>query len=392
MDFAASKSVLPEPEEKHETHDSSSAHLVSPTSKPELKALTGLRFFAAGGVVLYHFAQIPLPAWARPVQNIIGAGYIAVNFFYLLSGFILTYSYISTTNTFRGTRRRFYVSRFARIYPAYFLGFLLAAPTDILVSFHTNRPAVAAVKLTVGALLLLSLQQAWTPWTAWVWNYPAWSISVEAFFYLIFPWLGPRLSRIRSSRYLFTIFALWLLSLLTPLWLVLTKGTTGAPQLGDHLQIAIECTPLLRLPDFAIGILLGRAFTSGRFVRLRGAFLSSAAALAILFLVAFFPTIPYPLLAGGLLTPFFCILIVAVARGDDRLGRFLSLPAIVFLGEASYGIYILQIPVAYVLRVPPPLSSPTVLVLFCVALTTTAVLSFRLVESPLRARIKTWLG
>jgi peptidoglycan/LPS O-acetylase OafA/YrhL len=366
-------------------------HLSSPTFKPTLSALTGLRFLAAFDVVLYHFARPALPGWAYPVKNVIGSGYIAVSLFFLLSGFILSYSYLAQDGALRGTPRNFYVSRFARIYPAYLLGFLLAAPGNIFISLHVNHLAVAVAKLFTGGFLVLTLLQAWTPWTAWAWNFPAWSVSVEAFFYLLFPWLGPRLARLRASACLSLALGLWILSLVPPSIFYLLRGWTGPPQLGDHLQMAIEFTPLLRLPEFAIGILLGRAYTSGRFHRFRGKSLPFLAALSILAIVAFCPWIPQPFLEGSLLTPLFAVLIVTLAHGEGFLARILSLSFVVLLGEASYGIYIFQIPISSVLRVPPPLASIRTLVFYCAALITVSILSFRFVESPLRIRIKSWL-
>ena len=360
--------------------------------RPAITALTGVRFLAALDVVLYHFDRVPLPAWAHPLKNIIASGYVGVSLFFLLSGFIMAYSYLAPQGDLRGSRRNFYATRFARIYPAYFLGFLLAAPTDILLSLHANHLRVALVKLLTSAFLVLTLQQAWTPWTAWAWNFPAWSVSVEVFFYLLFPFLGPRLARIRSSYAFPAAAGIWILSLAAPAALYLLRGPTGPPQLGDHLQMAVEFTPLLRLPEFALGILLGRAFVAGRFARLPGSLLSLVAAVAILAVMVLSPHIPHPFLAGGLLTPLFALLLVSLAQGKGSLAWLLSLPALILLGEASYGIYILQIPVSFVLHVPPPLTSAATLLFYCASLIVIALLSFRFVETPLRGRLRNWLG
>ena len=89
-----------------------------------LDAITGVRFLAAAGVVLYHFALPIVKPKSLLLSNLVGAGYTAVDLFFLLSGFILSYSYINLDGRMRGSRRNFYVSRFARIYPAYLVGFL----------------------------------------------------------------------------------------------------------------------------------------------------------------------------------------------------------------------------------------------------------------------------
>jgi peptidoglycan/LPS O-acetylase OafA/YrhL len=308
--------------------------------------------------------------------------------FYLLSGFILTYSYLSRQGTLRGSQRNFYAARFARIYPAYLLAFALAAPSDITTSLHVNHLATAVVKLAISAGSVLTLQQAWTPWTAWNWNYPAWSVSVEVFFYLLFPWLGVRLARLKHTSTLPLASLFWLLGLSAPFLLWIMKGATGQPSRSDHLQMAVEFTPILRLPEFAIGILLGRAYVLGRFQRLDGNLFAAIAFASIFAVLVFCPNLPHPLLANGLLAPLFALLIISLAQARGPIAWFLALPFMVTLGEASYGIYILQIPLALVIHRPPPYHSIRMLCVYCVLLVLCSVLSWRFIESPLRERIK----
>lgn len=357
-----------------------------------LDALTGLRFLAAMGVVLYHFALPILKDRSYILTNIASDGFIAVDLFYLLSGFILSYSYLNKEGVMRGNRRSFYISRFARIYPAYFLAFVMAAPSNIVTSLHANRMIIGIAKLLINAGLVLTLQQAWTPWTAWGWNYPAWSVSVEVFFYLLFPWIGVRLARLgtASSRKLACL--LWLLALSAPFLLWVTKGTTGPPLLGDRLQMAIEFTPIFRLPEFLLGILLGRAYVLGQFSRINGNWLVSIAAISLFVGLGFCPFIPHPLLANGLFLPFFALLIAGLAQGRGPLAWFLSRPFMVMLGEASYSIYILQLPLALLLKTPPPVYSLRAFCFYCAMLLICSVLIWHFVETPLRKSIRGWLG
>ncbi len=357
-------------------------------AKPDLKALTGLRFFAAFGVVVYHFARPALSGFPKPVQQLAGSGYAAVSFFFLLSGFILSYSYLNRQGTLRGSIKDFYVARFARIYPAYLLAFLLAAPHNVWTSLHANAFTTAVAKLAFSAVALLSLQQAWTPWTAWCWNFPAWSVSVETFFYLSFPFLGPILARLRMSACLLLSGLLWALALLAPLALFLTKGTVNAPELNDHLQMVVEFNPLLRLPEFLIGILLGRAFALGLGNKLPLRGLSYLALAAVIGVLGFVPGIPHPFLANGLLVPLFACLILSLTKDRSLLNRLLSLPVIVLLGEASYGVYILQIPVSYVLRMPPPHLALSTFAVYVAVLLASALLSWKFVELPLRKIVR----
>ncbi len=356
--------------------------------KRNLNGLTGLRFFAAFSVVLYHFTLPALAGWPDKVRNIASSGFVAVSFFFLLSGFILSYSYLNSRGEMRGTKRSFYTSRFARIYPAYFLAFLLAAPTNILWTLRVNHLSTGLGKLFLGGGLVLALQQAWTPWTAWYWNFPAWSISVEAFFYLVFPFVGWRIYRLRPSLCLVAAGALWMLALAAPLGLYIVQGAVEGSPRQEVMQRALEFTPIFRLPEFLIGILLGRVFGSNRGLSARtSAVLSYLSVSAILVVLTDISGLPHAL-ANTLMVPLFAILIYSVAGGHGLLVRALSIPAIVLLGEASYGIYIFQIPVAYVLRIPPPLTSLWVFAVYLAALVTVSLLSLRWVELPLRNRIR----
>ncbi len=361
------------------------------TGKQNFNALTGLRFFAAMGVVLYHFAG---PIMARGPQipaNLVASGFVAVSFFYILSGFVLSYSYVDRQGTLRGSRRSFWVARVARIYPAYLLAFVLAAPYNIAWSLRVNHLGTGIAKLLTGAACVLTLQQAWTPWTAWYWNYPAWSVSVEAFFYLVFPLLVPLLRRFRTRSCVLAMIALWLIAMGTPAWLCLVHGFRPGPP--DHLQMAVEFNPILRLPEFLIGVLLGRLYILGfRIPRATSRVLSYLSLVALIVCFACGPFIPRPLLANGLLAPLFGLLIYSLAEGVGSLARLLSLPLLVLFGEASYGIYILQIPISYVLGVPPPQTSALTFAGYLAVLMIASLISWRYLESPLRTRIRRWLS
>ena len=367
-----------------------SLHETKSTGKRTFDALTGLRFFAAMGVVLYHFAGPIAERGPRFMSSLTGSGFVAVSFFYVLSGFVLSYSYVNRSGKMLGSRWSFWVARIARIYPAYLLAFLLAAPFNILWTLRVNHFSTGVAKLVSGAALVLTMQQAWTPWTAWYWNYPAWSVSVEAFFYLVFPFAALGLRAFRGKTCLLGMCALWVVALIAPVSLCLTHGAAAVT--GDRLQMAVEFTPLLRLPEFLIGMLLGRAYVLGfRLTPGMSKVLSCCSLLAVLVCLAFGPAIPRPLLANGLLVPLFAILIYSLAEGQGLLARLLSLPVLILLGEASYGIYILQIPVSYLLRQPPPHTSVLTLCVYLIALVVAALLSWRFVESPLRPRIRNLL-
>ena len=364
------------------------SHRTLNTGKRSFDALTGMRFFAAISVVLYHFADDPLHHWPSPIFNLVKSGLVAVSFFYVLSGFVLSYSYVGARSVMQGSRRSFWVARLARIYPAYFLAFLLAAPTNIVWSLQVNSLRLGLLKLFSGAIPVLTLQQAWTPWTAWYWNYPGWSVSVEAFFYLLFPFLVPMVVKIPRSLLIPAMAALWLTGLVIPV-LATVSGHTGNGGL-DRAAMAVEFTPLLRVPEFIVGILLARLYVDGFRWNNRTNSICTYGSLAAILLVLSYAglTIPRLILSNGLLVPLFALLILCLAEGKTVLAKALSWSPLILLGEASYGMYILQIPVSYVLRSPPPYNTLGPVFGFLLVLVIVSMLSWRFVEAPLRVQIR----
>ena len=163
----------------------------------QLAALTSLRFVAAFSVLVLHYRDLlgPMPAWIY--RGIVGGQY-GVTFFFILSGFILTYRYAAW---FEGGVAgadfwRFQRFRFARIYPIYVVGLLLDTPCHLVERFQAGQLADVGQTWWASWLLNLIGLQAWVPATpfAMFWNTPAWSVSAELFFYATFPFVCAWLS------------------------------------------------------------------------------------------------------------------------------------------------------------------------------------------------------
>jgi peptidoglycan/LPS O-acetylase OafA/YrhL len=209
--------------------------------RESLPELSGLRFFLAAHVLFFHFAPSFLgdSAFAR---NLLRAGSSSIAGFFLLSGFILTYAHVLDSDRLDQPVREFWLARFLRIYPAYFLAFLMTAPFALAQLRQAAFPFQEVVKTG----LFLSLLQTWVPGLWRYWNYPAWSLSVEAFFYAMFPLLVPWIFRPRWD-WRIMLAAVWLVGLVVPLALL---GTTQFEWL--------LAMPPLHLPEFVFGMVLGR--------------------------------------------------------------------------------------------------------------------------------------
>lgn len=293
--------------------------------RPTLDALTALRFVAALWVLLFHVVGHPP---TNPVYRLISRGYVGVSLFFVLSGFILTYRYLDVdAQQLRGTVRAFVWARVARIYPVYLLALVIALP-----SYLWSVPASDRLAL----VLTPALVQAWVPHVACQWNCPGWSLSAEAFFYALFPVVGVWLTRRRHALPL--ALGLWTLMRVVPI----------AYGLADPTPVVdVLFNPLVHVADFVLGVATGIVFvrrTSPRWVP-RAAGIMGAVVLGAL---VFVPGIPTTALRTGLLAPAFALLIVALARVPLR-ARWA-----VRLGEASYALYLVHIPIhEYVMHAAP---------------------------------------
>jgi peptidoglycan/LPS O-acetylase OafA/YrhL len=365
-----------------------SAPLSREKASDELKALTGLRFLAASLVVVHHFLLPALRSGPKTLASVVSHGYTSVGLFFLLSGFVLSYRYLDSAGRFRGSWLRFWTARLARIYPAYLLGFLLAAPFVISASLRVNPLRTAILKLGFNGLLSLGLLQAWTPWTAWYWNAPAWSLSAEAFFYLAFPVLAPLVGRMRQRTLLQAVPIVWLVPMAVPLVCAFTRyGAESIPPFR-LLQVLLDPGPLFRLPAFFVGMLLGRYFMLENKAKAKfGPAMATFGSLGWIAVLAVGDSIPSRFFFADLLTPIACILILGLARGRGWLATALSMPLMVLLGEASYSLYILQWPIANMFGMQFGTRSVAQFLFFAVTLNFIALLSFKFLETPARKAI-----
>lgn len=298
-----------------------------------LPALTGLRFIAALGVVCTHFGQTSLPRILRPIAY---NGFTGVSLFFVLSGFILTYTYAR-----RGTARRaFWLARFARIYPAYLLA-LVVATGPLIWNHELSGWAAAGASPALVLLTTPLVLQAWFPWVHSVWDGPAWSLSAEAFFYAVFPFLLPLLTRIPLRRLPLVLLACYAVALIGPTVYAHTH-TNMDP--AASLEIVMFWPPM-HLPEFVFGMVVGCIYLAPLHMTNRiASTLSSATCLVLLYTLNSGDAILSIYSFNGLWTPQFGILILSLAYGHGPIARMLSTSAMMRLGEASYAVYLLHWP------------------------------------------------
>jgi peptidoglycan/LPS O-acetylase OafA/YrhL len=227
----------------------------------------------------------------------------------------------------------------------YLLAFVLFAPMAYVKYIQHPANGISGIRtFLLGGTLNLVALQAWTP-LAQAWNGPSWSISVEAFFYLIFPFVLPRILGLRLSR---------LLPILVGLWMAM-MGVTVAHSCGiisDSLwRDWVENSPLFWTPLFLIGIALWRFSDRWSSVRPSVASLATIASLSILLLLSgLVPSNIREVLISGGAAPLLASVVLMFSHPKSFGSRFLGSNVLFEAGAVSYITYILQAPVWHILR------------------------------------------
>ena len=389
------------------------------SSSRRLDSLTGLRFVAAMTVVLYHYNL--LLAYPAPWPLLRGQGRSAVGLFFVLSGFVLTYTYHHWFEAGHDRLRAwsFARARFARVYPMHVAALLMM--TTLILYLRWSYPAVVrgheGAGFTEGVMLRswltnLFLIQVYFPTRAHenLWNTPAWSIACEAVFYALFPFfLAHCLRYFKTVASLAAIgVALYTVELSAALvlaaWLCRLPDNvrdTAADFIGYRL-------PPFRVWEFLIGCVLGALFllsTSqshpeanwiGRSHLRNGLLLGGIAWVAAAALVGTGlkgdpATVVGFLQLYALYTPGFGAIILCLAGGKTFLSPLLENRVILLLGEASYSLYIIHwIPLyalvyARGLGTALPVSGPGAAITGSVGM---SLIFWRTIEVPLRKTLR----
>jgi peptidoglycan/LPS O-acetylase OafA/YrhL len=305
--------------------------------------------------------------------------------FFVLSGFILTYSYMDEGGLMKGSNRSFWVARFARIYPVYVLGFILYSPYAYEAVFQSGGAHSPQLKLGVFGVAAISLLQSWSTVSVGVWNPPAWSLSAEAFFYFAFPFVAPSIMKLSARRLALITLIFWILSIIAQL---VFAGHS------DINRTFWMFNPLVRLPEFLLGIVLGKCWKSGAFAKFENfsGYIAFSAALVIGAVLAVDADGIW--LFNGATAPVMMVLIGSLAFGRGVLARLLASRPLVLLGESSYSLYILHWPLwrlfsGFLVEKMHLLDKGLTLFIVCEILSVAAsIATFKLIEQPANSLIR----
>lgn len=357
----------------------------------QLDQITFTRFIAALSVVFFHYGQSVFPANVPFLFENVTAGPIAVGYFYVLSGFIMAIAYYQTDVNKQKpiNKKKYWVARFARIYPVYLIALLM----------------IVAVKLSViaenwGQLpLQLLLLQSWVPGYPITLNTPGWSLSVEAFFYLTLPFLLIWAYKLGVRSLVIFCSFLWVATQLLLLFALNSPEYAPKTLLHDFIYY----NPLMHLSSFIAGLLVGiyiKHNTAHHQSKDNTFLLIVSFSLIFIFIWArpHLENIIGIKLAftNGLLAPVFLYFIYLLAQDRGIFTKVLSNSWLVLLGEASYSLYILQKPIhgIYDKAVAPrlALTDGQHFYVFVFILILISIVSYKYIETPMRKSIRNKLA
>lgn len=378
--------------------------------RERLPYLTGARAIAAYLVLLSHSADTAFvyggASIAHPYVECLA--YLGMSLFFVLSGFVITYTYqdLFSTNPWHRASWSFFVARFARLYPLYFF--------FVMGEVH-NRSALLSGSF-LEQVSFLTLTQSW--WNMQMLTFPpGWSISTECFFYSCFAlWMlsGRTTSRGSPSVHAVItcagIFGLLTLAFLNEAWLTQlmqpVAGRSSSPNVWGWFQYF---SPYVRIGEFIAGACAAKVFMAKRYEPVTSEQRRLAHALSLLCcLVVGLLTIgnaagwwsgaPFvAFLAKNFgYAPFLAYLLYACGRHPGRLAAWCSTRWMQSAGEISYSVYILQF---WVFRLYQSLASPSIadeptvallvasasrVIVYVLATTAIAWVSYRVIEVPCR--------
>lgn len=246
--------------------------------KEHLNGLNYLRYGLGIYIVLYHTMHYQvLPQWVNKITEM---GFFATSSFFILSGFILTYVYLSNHGTeyvkMKESKKSFLVKRLANLYPIHIFSLIFTLLTlTILPLFFSeylnstnniryvmydsnNYTPIENLKhwmnnseMIIALIMNATLLQSFNPYYL-TFNAPAWSISTLFFMYILFPYIAPKLDKIKSPKK--AILIVNLIYILLPL-IFIYFSLYDKPYTG-----ILNRNPLVRLPEFIAGILLCNLF------------------------------------------------------------------------------------------------------------------------------------
>lgn len=345
-----------------------------------IEQLTFTRFIAAISIVIFHYGEGSYLFNNEYISFIFQQANVGVSYFFILSGFVMIIAY--------GNREKinfieYIKNRLARIYPVYLLAILLILSSTLFKNVNISD-----------LLLNLFMVQSWIPQKALTMNFPGWSLSVEMFFYILFPFL---MNRIYSKQKL-KINAIWIILFWLISQIIFHLIVYKTLKISNYTTRDMFYFPLMHFNEFLIGNLTGLFFLK----KLKNHQKNYLPIILVIILSLIF-LLRFPIglnFHNGLFALIFVPLILLISSSNDKITTMFSKRMFVFLGEISFGIYILQVPIWVIFsdykmekyfELNKELDFTSSFIIRLLILIVTSTLSYLYLEKPIRNLIKNYV-
>jgi peptidoglycan/LPS O-acetylase OafA/YrhL len=337
-----------------------------------IRSLTGIRFFAAIWVVLFHFRENLtrlIPSFGA-VEGVFAEGHFAVPLFFILSGFILSHSYFSRYSI--SNHHNFIWLRFCRLWPVHLVTILLLivyflSAHGLGIQLGGNPPQYSLIPVD------LAMIRCWATRDLSTWNYPSWSIHAEWFAYLfLFPLCFVGVRRLGDIRILCMLAICALLI---------------------HGLIPLKAIPTL-IVDIFLLFIAGSMIYRIRQIREKEK-CSGMIALLSIALAVFAILVDHPGFSRPAIFIALGLLIYSLSFDDGIFGRLLGTRLVVYGGLISYSLYmthaLVGLAFAIIARKLPlhdPIVSHIAGVLLVISTLVVASIFYHLIEEPANSYLR----
>jgi len=295
-----------------------------------LSNLTTLRGIAAIWVIVFHF-QTLICQFVLPQQSLlIDKGYLMVDLFFIMSGFIICHVYNQSflTGITMQNFKKFIVARFARIYPLHFFTLICMIILVAAGNGWNNIDDPKAIPANIFLLHSFGLNKIFT------WNVPSWSISAEWWAYMVFPVLAIFMHRRKALAIMSLALFVVLAYMAIMYWLPRHDPFDPTAVVPHDLDSTFDYGFLRGLAGFISGMLLYRAYEVGMGNRFFQNDLTALIFIIITLVCMHFGVNDF------LYILLFIALVYTFAVNSGKLNAICNNRVLQYLGKISYSIYL----------------------------------------------------
>ena len=324
-------------------------------TRPYLTTLTPLRGIAALLVVIFHSNLMLMPFLPMGKPHFIWAGWLWVDFFFVLSGFIISYVYGDAfkDSLTSGDYWKYIKARFARVYPLHFVTLIWCVICAIIILHYAEgvAPFFQDMLSPSAAIPSLLFVQTFGLYNSAPLNTPSWSLSTEWWVYMIFPLLVPFFCHLKNWGIAVMAVCVGGLFVFIKYYL----GPVGLPFPGGSpsLNIITDFGVFRCLAGFLLGMLLFRVYEESIAIH----FLKKSWVFTVFFLSVIVAM--HIGLEDILIIALFPFVILTAAYNNTWIKKVLDTPALQRLGDWSFSIYMVHVPIMYLFWIYQIRMNPT---------------------------------